>query len=201
MALALDLSLLLGAYLLGSIPFGVILGYFVLGKDIRASGSGHSGATNTLRQAGWKAGAVVAVLDVLKGFGAEWLALRYGSGPLVWILAAAFVVAGHCWPVFVKFRGGMGIGTIGGVMFAAYPLGAFLGLALVAFGTLISRHAARSNVISGLLFGPVVGWFSGDLTLGLIAGAASLSLSIRSLSDWNRVYKEVWLDREKKEEE
>lgn len=186
------------AYLLGSIPFGVWVGYGVTRRDIRAGGSGHSGATNTFRQAGVWAAILVALLDIGKGYVAGWLALRFGVNEWVVVAAGGAVIAGHCWPVWAGFRGGMGLGTVGGVLLAVYPLGFALGLALAAAGTLMVRHAARGNILAGILLGPVLWWFSQSLVFGALGAAMGLVVAVRSLSDWGRVYRELWLDREKR---
>ncbi len=185
------------AYLLGSIPFGVIVGWVRLRRDVRAGGSGHSGATNTLRQAGWGAGVLVLTLDLGKGFLAEWLALHFGLHALTPYCAAAAVVIGHCWPVFAGFRGGMGMASAGGVLLAAYPLGFVLGLGLAALGSLILRHSARGNLMAGLLVGPAIWLFTHSVNIALMGLTVGAIVAVRALRDWKRVYREVWLDREK----
>ncbi|MBI4772280.1 MAG: glycerol-3-phosphate acyltransferase [Chloroflexi bacterium] len=200
-ALINGLVLLAVAYLLGSIPFGVIVGRLLIGRDIRTGGSGHSGATNTLRQAGWGAGVLVLCLDLAKGFLAEWLAVRLGRHALTPVFAGAAVVAGHCWPVFAGFRGGMGMATAGGAVLAVYPLGFALGVGLAALGSLVLRHSARGNVMTGLLVGPVIWLFSRSMPLACVGLAAGGVVALRALADWRRVYREVWLDREKKAED
>jgi len=185
------------AYLLASIPLGVIVGRMATGKDIRAQGSGHAGATNVMRQAGWRVAIVAAVLDVAKAFIGVWLARRFGSTVWVSALAATAAVAGHCWPVFGGFRGGMGLSGVGGALLALYPVGLLIGLALALAGTLLLRHSARGNIAAGLLLGPVIWLVSQSAPFGLAATGAGLVVVIRSLSDWNRVYKELWLDHER----
>lgn len=191
------LTLTVVAYLLGSIPTGLIVGWALLRRDIRAGGSGHSGATNTLRQAGWGAGVVVLALDIGKGALAEWLALRYGTMPLTPVLAGGAAVAGHCWPVFARFRGGMGMATAGGALLASWPLGFAIGVGLAAFGSLVLRHSARGNVVAGLFVGPVIWLFTRSTELALTAVMVGVLVAVRALSDWNRVYRELWLDRGK----
>ncbi len=190
---ALGLTLL--AYLLASIPFGVIVGRIATGGDIRAHGSGHAGATNVMRQAGWRVASVVAVLDVAKAFAGVWLARHFGATPWVPALAATAAVAGHCWPIFGGFRGGMGLSGAGGALLAIYPLGFVIGLGLAIAGSLILRHSARGNIAAGLLLGPIIWLVSRSAPIGLAATGAGLVVAIRSLSDWGRVYKELWLDR------
>jgi glycerol-3-phosphate acyltransferase PlsY len=190
-------GLALLAYLLASIPFGVIVGRIATGVDVRAHGSGHAGATNVMRQAGWRAAIVAAVLDVAKAFLGVWLARQFSATPWVPALAATAAVAGHCWPVFGGFRGGMGLSGVGGAMLALYPLGFVVGLGLAIAGTLLLRHSARGNIAAGLLFGPLVWLVSGSATMGLAATGAGLVVVIRSSSDWRRVYSELWLDRKR----
>jgi glycerol-3-phosphate acyltransferase PlsY len=181
---------------LGSLPFGVIVGWLATGRDIRAGGSGHSGGTNVVRQAGWRAGVIVATLDVAKGFVAVSLARRYGVMDWAPVAATAAVVAGHCWPCFAGFRGGIGLSAAGGAMLGLYPLGFVLGLGLAAAGTLLLRHSARGNVIGGLLYGPLVGLVSHSAAIAFAAGGAGLIVAVRSVADWQRVYRELWLDRD-----
>jgi len=120
-------------YLLGSLPFALWITRLVKGIDVRDGGSGHVTTTNTIRQAGWMAGAAVFVLDFGKGFLAVWLALHAGLPAWSVGLTGALAVAGHCWPVFAQFRGGMGLATMGGGLAVVSPLGF-----LVALGTLIA---------------------------------------------------------------
>ncbi|MGQ0604799.1 MAG: glycerol-3-phosphate acyltransferase [Anaerolineales bacterium] len=189
------------AYLIGSIPFGVLVGYVVLRRDIRAGGSGHSGGTNTIRQAGWLVGAVVIALDVAKGAFAVWLALVYGDGLWAPALAAGAVVAGHCWPLFAGFRGGMGLAPAGGVMALVYPLGFVGALGLLLLAAFVLRQSARSIFATGLLGPPLIWMFSQSIPLTAIAAALGIVLATRALSDWNRKQKAVWDVRRRTEDD
>ena len=197
----MDLLNLLGlgalAYLLGSVPTGVWLGRGLLGRDIRAGGSGHSGGTNAVRQGGWRFGVLVAALDVTKGVLAAWLAVRWGVSPWTPAVATAAVVAGHCWPVFAGFRGGMGLSALGGALLVVSPLAFVVGLGLAVAGTLLLRHSARGNAAAGVLFGPAAWLVTGSAVAALAAGGGGLVIALRSLSDWRRVYSELWLDRKR----
>lgn len=126
----LDLGIIaVVSYLLGSIPAGIIAAKIARGIDLRDYGSGNTGATNSFRVLGWKLGAVVASVDIAKGYAAVALALRFSifpaSAPPAW---AAFMVAtlaavlGHVKPVFAGFKGGKGFGTAAGAVSAAYPI-------------------------------------------------------------------------------
>jgi glycerol-3-phosphate acyltransferase PlsY len=193
---AIGFSLL--GYISGSLPFAIWITCLVKGVDVRDAGSGHATTTNTIRQAGFLPGVLVFVLDVAKGFGPTWLALHYA--PAAWIapLTAALAVIGHCWPVFAGFRGGMGLATANGGMMAAAPVAILITYAMLGMLTLLIRHSARASVITGILFAPLL------LLAGLrgpvlwIGAAVGVVIAFRFLIDWNRKYRELWLDREKK---
>ena len=100
------------AYLLGSIPFGVLIVKMRGGPDIRQSGSGNIGAANVMRNAGAAAGVLTLVLDAGKGYLAVWIAERGSYGSIRWmVIAAAAAVIGHIFPVWLQFRGGKGVAT------------------------------------------------------------------------------------------
>lgn len=195
-AYALGFGLL--GYLCGSLPFAVWITHLVKGLDVRTVGSGHATATNTLRQAGLLPGILVFILDVTKGYIPTWLTQHYA--PVAWIvpLVAGLVVIGHCWPVLAGFRGGMGLATTGGAILAAVPVAFLIGLAILIFLTLTLRHSARAGVLTGILIAPVF-WLIGLRGQVIwIAIAVGLVIACRFLIDWNRQYRELWLDREKK---
>ncbi|MCB9144804.1 MAG: glycerol-3-phosphate acyltransferase [Anaerolineales bacterium] len=185
-------------YLFGSLPFSIWVTRFVKNVDVRDAGSGHATTTNTIRQAGFGWGALVLILDIAKGFFPVYLAVRFSGETWVVALTAAFAVVGHCWPLFAQFRGGMGLATAGGGILAVAPLAFLVCLGLLILLTLTMRHSARASVVAGILFAPVL-WllnFRGDI-LWLTFGAG-LVIAFRFLIDWNRKYRELWLDREKK---
>lgn len=184
-------------YLSGSLTPSIWITRLVKGVDVRAGGSGHATTTNTIRQIGFGWGALVFLLDVAKGFLPTWLALH--SAPAAWIipLTAALAVAGHCWPVFAGFRGGMGLATAAGTMLAVEPLGILVCLGLLLVLLLTLKHGARASVLTGLLATPLM-WLVGLRgTIIWLGAALGLVISIRFLIDWNRKYRELWLDREK----
>ena len=183
-------------YLSGSLPFSLMVTRLLKGVDLRTAGSGHATATNTMRQAGWAAGFLVMLLDSTKGFIPTFLALHFGgNSPWVVPLTACLAVIGHCWPVFAGFRGGMGLGTASGSLLAVSPLSlaVFLGLLIALLLTL--HHAARAAALSGLLIAPLL-WLLGLRDAFLLAGLIGVVIAFRFFSDWDRQYKELWLDRE-----
>ena len=184
-------------YLFGSLPFSIWVTRIARGVDLRDAGSGHATTTNTIRQAGFGWGALVAVLDVAKGLIPTLLATRYSGETWVVVLTAALAVAGHCWPLFAQFRGGMGIATFGGALLATNWISAFVGLGLLLTLLFTLRHGARASVLTGLLIAPLF-WLLNLRGIEMwIALACGLVMAYRFLIDWNRKYRELWLDREK----
>lgn len=184
-------------YLLGSLPFSIWVTRFVKNVDVRDAGSGHASTTNTIRQAGFGWGALVLSLDIAKGFIPTFLALTLSDETWVVALTAACAVIGHCWPLFADFRGGMGLATFGGAMLAVNWLAMVMGLGLLLAIMLLIRHSARASVLTGLLLAPfywLMNFRGNEFWLALTCG---LVIAYRFLVDWNRKYRELWLDREK----
>jgi acyl phosphate:glycerol-3-phosphate acyltransferase len=125
------LLLPVASYVLGSLPFGLLLAKLFGGSDVRKSGSGNIGATNVARVAGPLAGILTLVLDAAKGGMAVLLAARLSSDSAVWMMIAGLAaLVGHCFPVWLRFKGGKGVATAAGIFLALCPL-AFLGSLLL----------------------------------------------------------------------
>jgi glycerol-3-phosphate acyltransferase PlsY len=187
-------------YLSGSLPFSIWITRYVKHVDVRDSGSGHATTTNTIRQAGFGWGALVLILDITKGFLPTYLALRVGQDgilPYIVALTAASAVAGHCWPLFAQFRGGMGLATFGGALLAVNWLAFVVGLGVLVTLLLIIRHGARASVFTGILLSPLFWLLNLRGFEFWIAIACGIVVAYRFLIDWNRKYRELWLDREK----
>jgi len=143
--------ILILAYLLGSIPSGLIVGKLFYGMDIREHGSGNLGATNTFRTLGKKAGSVVTVADILKGTLATYLPLIFGvSAGLHPLLVGLVAVVGHMFPIFAGFRGGKAVATSGGVILAYSPLLFILVVAVFLISLKVSKYVSLSSIISGI---------------------------------------------------
>src|SRR5262250_3329203 len=126
-----NLFLIAMAYLLGSIPFGLMLTKIFGGKDVRKSGSGNIGATNVARVAGPSAGILTLLLDAAKGAFAVWLASHYTNhGAAAMMLAGVAALFGHCFPIWLNFKGGKGVATALGVFLMLAPLAAAAAVAL-----------------------------------------------------------------------
>src|SRR5208282_5271236 len=111
------------AYLLGSIPFGLLIAHVLGGKDVRKAGSGNIGATNVSRVAGPFAGVLTLVLDAAKGSVAVLTAARLTEDSATWMmLAGLLALLGHCYPLWLHFKGGKGVATAAGVFLVLSPL-------------------------------------------------------------------------------
>ena len=146
-----EIVLVLLCYFMGAIPFSYIFSRLLGGVDIRARGTGNVGATNVLRTLGIKIAIASLMGDLLKGLIAAWLGLYFGGEGMAAVCAVAAVV-GHCWPVFLGFKGGKGVATAAGVIFYLMPtLGLIL---LVVFITIIfiSRFVSLGSICIAALF-------------------------------------------------
>jgi len=185
-------------YLAGSLPFSIWVTYYAKNVDVRDAGSHHATTTNTIRQAGFGWGALVLILDIAKGITPTYLAFKFTNSPWLVSLTAASAVIGHCWPIFAQFRGGMGLATFGGALLAVDWFSFVVGLGLLLTLTLTIRHSARAGVFTGVLMAPVFYLVNLRGMEIWIASACGLVIALRFLIDWNRQYRELWLDREKK---
>lgn len=155
--------LLVGSYLLGSIPFGYVAGRLA-GTDIRQAGSGNVGATNVVRILGKRYGYPVFALDVLKGFGAVKISMLLAPGrPPQWnspeifgILAAISSVLGHLYPPWLKFKGGKGVATSAGALLALTPLATLIGVAIWVIVFWMTRYVSLASVIAAIVLPLVI---------------------------------------------
>ncbi len=141
------------AYLIGGLPFGYWFVRLTSGSDIRTMGSGNIGATNVLRTSGTKAGLIVLVLDIFKGFLAVWLAgLLTRQDTLAMALAACAVMLGHCYPVFLRFKGGKAVACFIGA-FAVITFVPLLAVVVVFVLTVtFSRFVSLGSIVGALAF-------------------------------------------------
>lgn len=167
MPLVLYVAAALGAYLLGSIPFGYLLVRVFRREDIREKGSGNIGATNVIRSGARGLGAVTFLLDVLKGYAAVALcALAAGRLGTSWqvrgnvmALAALFAILGHIYTVWLGFKGGKGVATAFGVFLALAPWAALAGLGIFALVFALSRYVSLGSILAAIAFPIFALWF------------------------------------------
>lgn len=180
----LDGFLLLAAYLLGAIPFGYLFTRFRTGRDIRTMGSGNIGATNVLRTQGKALGLLTLLLDFGKAAASVWFCGRWGGAEWMGAAGGGAAVLGHCFPVFLGFRGGKGIASgLGAFLFVA-PLPAAIALGVFVAELLLFRWVALGSVLASLAFGATLlsfhllfGWYS--LTVACIGSGTALLMVAR----------------------
>ena len=137
------------AYFIGSIPSGILIARAMGLGNLREIGSGNIGATNVLRTGSKKAAASTLALDAGKGLAAVWLAAFF-AGPVAAQVAGLAVMIGHCFPVWLKFRGGKGVATFFGVVFAlAWPLGLVAALAWLGTAYLF-RYSSLAALVAAV---------------------------------------------------
>jgi glycerol-3-phosphate acyltransferase PlsY len=145
----------LGSYLLGSIPFGYLVGK-IGGIDIRKIGSGNIGATNVVRALGKRYGYPVFVLDFLKGFGAVKISMslatdvrpEWGSPEIFGVLAAVASVIGHSFPLWLKFRGGKGVATSAGALFGLMPVATLIAALIWLLVFWFTRYVSVASLVT-----------------------------------------------------
>ena len=168
-------SAIITSYLLGSIPSAIWYGEAYFGIDVRKFGSGNAGATNTFRVLGKRAGTIVLLIDILKGWTATKLAtilffleVIAPSQILTFKLILGFTaVLGHLYPVFVRFKGGKGVATSLGMILAIDPQVASVCIAIFILVFLASHYVSLSSIVAAFAF-PVI------LVLGIFGKASTL---------------------------
>lgn len=169
-----SIVVILLAYFLAGIPWGVVLGRWIKGIDVRDYGSGATGTTNSLRMLGWRIALAVLVLDFGKGVVpvvvGRWMDLPD------WAVGTAAVAAtiGHCWSPYIRFKGGKGMATGGGASVALFPwlvlFGALVVLVVwrtryVSLGSILTAIIGPATVVVLALFGVVSGWWAAAIVL------------------------------------
>ena len=146
------------AYLIGGIPFGLIVVKLMTGADVRESGSGNIGATNVLRTTGLAAGILTLVLDAAKAWFAVWLADRLSGGSELWMsFAALAALAGHAWSIFLRFKGGKAVASFVGAYAYLAPLPLVAVVLLFVLVVAWTRYLSLGSIIAAGLF-PVGCW-------------------------------------------
>jgi glycerol-3-phosphate acyltransferase PlsY len=145
MIVILSISVVI-TYLCGSIPFAYIYGKLFKKVDIREFGSGNIGATNVLRTFGFKAGLLVLLFDILKGFLPVFIFLNIIDFQWISVVLAFCAIMGHTYTCFLRFKGGKGVATAAGVMFAIQPLICFLAIIVFALILYITRYVSVGSI-------------------------------------------------------
>ena len=149
---------LIVGYLVGAVPFGVLIGQRTAGVDIRRLGSGNTGATNVLRVLGPQAAALVLAMDVAKGIAAVFVGRWLAGGDIVPLLSGLAAVVGHNWSVFLRFGGGKGVATTAGVVIASMPLVATISIAAFLITVTVTGYSSLGSLTMAVLL-PLLAWF------------------------------------------
>lgn len=137
------------AYLVGGIPFGYLLVRWKTGEDVRDKGSGNIGATNVLRTTGRAVAVATLLLDIAKGLFAVWLADKLSGGSPVWMsLAALAVMAGHAFPVFLKFQGGKAVASFIGAFLYLTPIPMLAALVVFVIVVAATRQISMGSIVA-----------------------------------------------------
>lgn len=162
------------AYLLGSIPNGLVFGKLIWQVDLRKHGSHNIGATNAWRTLGKGPGFLIFLLDFFKGFISVWLGSVLAGTPMAMVLAGICAIIGHSCSVFLKFKGGKGVATGLGVIVMLMPLPALIVFAVWLLIVKISGYVSLGSIIAAALV-PILAWLQGyamEYTVfGLLAAA------------------------------
>lgn len=164
----------LAAYLLGSVPFGLVMCRVFKGVDLREHGSGNIGATNAMRVLGKPLGLLAFLLDLGKGYAP--VALLAGADPLWQVACGAGAVCGHVWPLYLRFRGGKAVATGCGALAGIEPLVPLVAGLAWAATLLIARYVSLASLVMGAAF-PLAAWGLGQPPV-VIAGCSGLTFLI-----------------------
>ena len=149
---------LVAAYLIGGIPFGYLIVRFTTGRDVRSMGSGNIGATNVLRTTGRAVAVVTLLLDIAKGFVAVWIMALVSYASPVWMSAAALaVMAGHAFPIFLKFKGGRAVASFIGAFLYLTPVPLLAVVVLFVIVVAATRYISLGSILAAGTF-PFAVW-------------------------------------------
>ena len=162
----LKIGIIILSYFIGSLSFGIILSKLLKKKDVREKDL--PGGAGSIRQFGFSFGALVGLLDILKGAVATYIALNYGKSDIVLFLSILAVIAGHNWPIYFGFKGGQGLATTIGVFITLFPLEALLSFLIGGGFSLLFKFLKLGRYIK----------FVGAIPFGAVFGLISLFLII-----------------------
>ena len=134
------------SYLLGSVSTGLTVARFFNGPDLRNVGSGNTGASNVQRTMGWKYGLITFAGDCLKGVFSCWIAELLTGSHMACLIAGLFVILGHNWPVYYRFRGGKGVAASCGVLLYCFPVPALICFALTIALIALTRYISLGSM-------------------------------------------------------
>jgi glycerol-3-phosphate acyltransferase PlsY len=162
-------------YLIGSVPFALLLARHIGTADLRQIGSGNLGAANVLRTSGVRAGILVAALDIAKGAASVLLAIRLSPDAVAPAAAGLAAIIGHVYPVWLRFRGGKGVATACGVFLVLAPFALIPAVMLFVLTVWATRYVSLGSVLASLAL-PAVAYATGSPGPTVIAACAAAAL-------------------------
>ena len=181
-----NLILMIIAYLLGSFPSALVIGKTFYNKDIRNYGSGNLGSTNAFRVLGKKGGAIVFILDILKG-GLALLIAKYAGATISPLIIAVFALIGHIYPIFANFKGGKAVATSAGIILFYSPL-LFITLFIIFVITLkIWKMVSLSSTIISIAAVFIVWLGNYDLTARIMLTIFAVFIIIKHIPNYKRI--------------
>ena len=181
------LLFIVGSYLLGAFPTGYLLFKLSERKDIRGFGSGATGATNVLRLKGWRLALPVALVDLAKGAAPALVAQGVFRDAGFSALCASAAVLGHCYPVYIGFKGGKGVATAAGAMFALAWLPALLCLGVFVAAVAATRFVSLGSILAAVLFPGFAALLGAPQPLVLLSLPLVLIILIRHAGNLGRL--------------
>lgn len=184
--------LLVAAYIIGSVPFGLIIGKLFYKTDLTEQGSKNIGASNAFRLLGFKVGMVVLLADLFKGFIAVYIA-KFIVAPDILVIAEIFAagatITGHSMSIFLKFSGGKGVSTTAGAMLAMMPW-VFVALAAIWVSlTFLTRYVSIASLIAAMAFPFLTYFLDGNIYRILLSLMISIAVIIKHRSNIVRLIK------------
>ena len=175
-------AVILAGYLIGSIPFALIVARR-RGTDLRQVGSGNLGAANVMRASGVTAGVLVAALDMAKGAASVWLAAWVSDGAELPAAAGLAAIIGHIYPIWLRFRGGKGVATACGVFSVLTPLAVPPALAIFAATVWLTKYISLGSVLASIALPPIAYALGSPAPAVLAAAAAAVIIVFRHRSN------------------
>jgi glycerol-3-phosphate acyltransferase PlsY len=203
MHLVIKVLVLVLAYLIGSIPTSVWIGRSFYGIDIRQHGSGNAGSTNAMRILGWKAGIIVLIIDMFKGYLAvnlirltQFYIPETGQFITFQLMLGVAAILGHIFPVYVGFRGGKGVATLFGLVLAINPEPTLICTGIFVVTLLLTKYVSLSSMLAGFAFPFIVIFVFKETTMSLVI--FSLIISVLLLFTHQKNIERLLAHKEKK---
>jgi len=177
----------LASYFFGAFPTGYVFFCALEKKDIRSFGSGATGATNVLRLKGWVYALPVALIDILKGFLPAFLAMKIFGDARLAAVSAGLAVLGHCFPIYIGFKGGKGVDTAAGAMFSLDLMPSLCSLGLFILTIALTRYVSLGSILAVIFFPLFIFLLRGPTELILLSLPILLIILIRHLENIKRL--------------